>query len=123
MCVIVKDVDFKEVKKEKKFEKMKRAASKKKEKFCNWCGNHKEVLIPLAPVVIGGAIDLTKIYLRSRATKGEQTWKDTHVYDPSCRHFHELTRKPSSKEWREVDNRTKSGELLANVLKEMDLTK
>lgn len=89
----------------------------------DWCHEHKEVVIALAPCMIGGAVELIKVMARKGNINEEKRLKDNYVYDRSVGHYYELRRKPKNSEWVQIDHRKGLGEPLGDILQDMRLLK
>lgn len=90
----------------------------------NWCTNNKELIIAVAPSVIGGSIELIKIFTKRSCINDEKKFRNNYVYDRENGHYYELNRQPTSKEWLVIDHRKEVSDIpLGMVLDSMDLLK
>lgn len=89
----------------------------------DWCSEHKEVIIALAPCMIGGAVEMVKIAARKGNINEEKRLKENYIYDRSSGHYYELRRKPSNKEWIHIDHRKSLGDPLGEILNDLRLLK
>lgn len=109
---------------EERWDDFKFAAKQKWIHFSNWCGQNKEMVIAVTPVLVSGTIELVKVVIRNKATSEERKLKDNYIYDRSSGHYYETRRKPKSSEWREIDYRHKIlDQPLGEVLNDMRLLK
>ena len=112
-----------EIKVESKKEKTIRKAREAKDKIVQFCIDHKEALLVIIPVLVSGTIELIKIAARNGSQKEDKYLKENYIYDRSAGHYYELQHKPSSSEWKMIDHRKSEGELLGDILTDMDILK
>lgn len=98
-------------------------AKRRFEDVKDYCSEHKEVVIALAPCVIGGAVEMVKVIARKGNINEEKRLKDNYIYDRSAGHYYELRRKPKNSEWVQIDHRKQLGESLGDILNDMRLLK
>lgn len=106
--------------------KVARFKYKAKQAFNNgvdWVVDNKELVMFLAPVVIGGVNTVVRQTGKAINLNKEQKLKDNYVYDHSAGHYWELKRKLTKSEWLEVDKRKINGERYADILADMNVLK
>lgn len=94
-----------------------------------WCRNNKEMVIIMAPIVVGGVISITKTIVKgvgrginkSIILAKEDELKNMYCYDRSLGHYWKLRKKPTNNEWLRIDRRKADGERLADILEDMKL--
>lgn len=117
---VIYDVEFVDLGTKRGFkEKFKERVSDVKD----WIVDHKEIVIPLVPAIIGGITTTVKVVGRRANLNKEKSLKDLYCYDNSLGHYWALRRKLSNKEWLEIDRRKKNGERLADILAELKVLK
>ena len=89
----------------------------------DWCGKNKEVIIAVAPTVIGGSIELIKIIVKRNCVSEEKKLRDKYIYDRDNGHYYELRRKPKNSEWLKLDHMKEIGIPIGVALNEMELLK
>ena len=82
---------------------------------------HKEEVILFGPVVVGGAIELSKKLIRRSNLAKEEQIKEEYWYDPSLGHYWKLRRRPNKNECLEIDRRKQNGERLGDILESLKL--
>lgn len=87
----------------------------------DWFGRNKEAIVIVVPVLCGSFVELTKVITRKSNIREEKRLKDRYIYDPSKRHYYELRKKPSNRDWIEIDERIDRGEPLRQILIDMRL--
>lgn len=100
--------------------------NKLKAKFQNgleWIVDNKELVIYLAPVIIGATTTIVKVAGRSYNNHKAEAIKNLYCYDRSLGHYWKLKRELTNREWLEIDARKKNGERLADILSEMKVLK
>ena len=106
----------------------------KKEKIKCWIKNkyrkakrvlvdNKEMILTLAPVVVGGVTVLAKVITRQQKIHQEMTLKERYVWDAKLGHYWLVNRKLSNTEWTEIERRKNAGESLGNILASMKVLK
>ena len=108
-----------------KIEEKKRKAKEKMEDLkakasCLWA-NHKEEIIVLTPIVVGGASSLIKSGVRAYQTKSENRHRDLETYDPRSGQYFTLKRKMSNAQKLELERRMANGERKGDILRSMRL--
>ena len=89
-----------------------------------WCKNNKEVIIAVAPPLIGGAVELIKMSVKKGYISEEKRLKNNYIYDRERGHYYELCRKPKSSEWLQIDHMREVGDVpLGVILNDMKLLK
>ena len=68
---------------------------------------------------VGSTDKVIKQAMSNRLLAREQALKDLYVYDRSAGHYWKLTRKLTSNEWLQIENRRKSGEKIGAILSSM----
>lgn len=89
----------------------------------DWAIDNKELLIKVAPVVIGGVRVAAKIAHKQIVLHKTKDLKELYCYDRSLGHYWQLKRKLSNKEWIEIDKRKANGERLSDILSAMNVLK
>jgi hypothetical protein len=100
---------------------LKSKAEQKFDRTKDWCRCHKSEIISLTPILISGTIEIVKIVSKNRNIGAERYLKENYIYDRSAGHYYELKRQPKSSEWTMIDHRKSNGELLGDILKDMNL--
>lgn len=117
---VVKIEDFrKESKKRKLKEKVRSKIQNGIEKF----DRNKEVIVTLAPIIIGGVATIVKVVGKRYNLSKEEQLKDEYCYDRSLGHYWRLKRPLSNDEWLEIDRRKKNGERLSDILSSLKVLK
>lgn len=101
------------------FENAKRTTKAKVEKTLRWLEDNPEVVIVLAPIVLGGTFQLAKLGVRRHNLSLETNHREKYVYDRSLGHYWELRRKLSNNEWVAIETRRRRGESLGKILGDM----
>lgn len=107
-------------------EKVRDAKERAKDKLRSakdWCSNNREVVIAVAPIALGGVIELIKIAARRGNVNTEKDLKEKYIYDRSQGHYYELKRKLKSSEWITIEERKNNGEPLGIILRDMKVLK
>lgn len=103
---------------------MKERIEMRYEEVKEWCRNNKEVIIAVAPSLIGGAVELIKIAFKKGYVNEEKHLKNNYIYDREKGHYYELCRKPKSSEWLQIDHMREVGDVpLGVILNDMKLLK
>ena len=95
----------------------------KAQEFGDWFNRNKEVILTLAPALVGGAVAIIKVAGKQHNLHKEEELKDLYCYDRSLGHYWALRRELSNKEWLEIDSRKNNGEKLGDILKELNVLK
>ena len=90
----------------------------KAEKFYK---EHKEFVIAVAPVVIGGAVKIGQYALKQKNVRKQQKLKDCYIYDRSEGHYWELKRPLRRDEWVYVSRERNNGRCYADILLELGI--
>ena len=93
--------------------------TEKKQQVKDFMTEHKDVVIVLAPVIIGGVVKLAKIAMKTYNLGKEEELKNRYCYDRSLGHYWKLRRELTNDEWVEIERRRKNGERLGDILDEM----
>lgn len=101
------------------FENAKRTIKTKVNKTIKWLEENPEVVIVVAPIVIGGVVKLTQAGIRHHNLTLETKHREKYVYDRSLGHYWELRRKLSNNEWGAIETRRRRGESLGKILGDM----
>lgn len=101
----------------------KEKVSSKFKKAKNWAIRNKEVLIVVAPIVIGVAGFVGKAAIKNINLRKQESVKNLYCYDRSLGHYWSLKRNLTNREWVEIDKRKASGERLADILSELKVLK
>lgn len=88
-----------------------------------WMYRNKELIIALAPIVIGGSTTIFKVVGKRVNLHKQEVVKNLYCYDRSLGHYWRLKRELSNKEWLEIDRRKKNGERLADILTDFKVLK
>lgn len=92
-----------------------------------WIGENKELVIVLAPVLVGSTVELVKICAKRSNIKEEERLKENFIYDRSNGHYYEIKSVRSSRkrnrQFIEIDRRRSEGEKLFDILDSMNLLK
>lgn len=85
----------------------------------DWCIRNKEVVIAVAPAVIGGFFEIVKIASKKDARDEEKELKELYIYDRSMGHYWKLRRRLTNAEYREIERRKAEGETMGEILEDM----
>lgn len=89
-----------------------------------WCKNNKEVIIAVAPPVLGWTAELFKMVVKKGYISEEKRLKNNYIYDRDKGHYYELKRTPKSSEWLQIDHMREVGDVpLGVILNDMKLLK
>lgn len=108
---------------ETKFERFKREANARLREMGDWINRNKEVIIVLAPVVIGGVATVVKVVGKQINLHKQEAVKNLYCYDRSLGHYWALRRELTNTEWLAIDKRKKNGERLSDILAELKVLK
>ena len=89
---------------------------------CFWAEN-KDVILTLAPVVVGGVTVMAKVVRKQQAIYQEKKLKDRYVWDAKLGHYWLTNRKLNNAEWTEIERRKNEGESLGEILASMKVLK
>lgn len=101
---------------ETKFQRFKREAKAKAQELWQWVKNHKEEILLVTPLVIGGTTTIIKVVGKHVNLRKQEAIKDLYCYDRSLGHYWKLSRELTNSEWIEIERRRKAGERLADIL-------
>lgn len=88
-----------------------------------WVIDNKEVIVLVAPAVIGGMAKFGRFACKHINLRKQENIKNLYCYDRSLGHYWRLRRELSNREWTEIDKRKHNGERLADILNEMKVLK
>ena len=104
-----------------KRELQKRKLKEKAAQVWEFCKEHPAESFALATTAVGGLFGLAKRADRKRDIREQQRLKDEYIYDHSIgRHVH-LRRKPTNREYLEIERRRGNGERMGSILEDMRL--
>lgn len=108
---------------ETKMQRFERKAKEKYNKAKEWCVDHIDEIVALAPMVVGGIAGTAKIVGKICNTVEEKNLKDKYIYDRSMGRYIELRRKLNQKDLVEISKRRNNGERLTDILISMKLVR
>jgi len=108
---------------EEKKENLKEKLNSKIQNGVDWVCDNMELVVTVAPIVVGGIATVTKFAGKRINLHKEESLKNLYCYDRSLGHYWRLRRELSNREWLEIDNRKKNGERLADILAELKVLK
>lgn len=125
------DIESKEIPveedKRNRFEDFKAWIGRTKDKISVWCGENKEIIVVMAPILVGSVVELVKISAKRQNIKEEEYLKNNYIYDRSNGHYYEIknirSSKKRNKNFLEIDRRRNDGEKLYDILDSMKLLK
>ena len=88
-----------------------------------WAQKNKEILIPLAGIIIAGTTTIVKVVGKNVNLRKQESLKDLYCYDRSLGHYWQLRRTLTNQEWLYIDQRKSNGERLADILSELKVLK
>lgn len=109
--------------KEEKKRERKERLQRKVRNAGNWLYRNKELVLVLAPAVLGVVTAGTKAASKHASQKKEEELKELYCYDRSLGHYWKLDRELTNSEWVEVDRRKQNGERLGDILDDMSVLK
>lgn len=86
--------------------------------------NHKAQIAAVAaatPVVVGTIMQIARMVSQQDRLKKAKDLKELYCYDRSLGHYWKLRRELTNDEWLAIDARKRSGERLADILKELNV--
>lgn len=86
--------------------------------------DHKAQIAAVAaatPVVVGTIMQIARMVSQQDRLKKAKDLKELYCYDRSLGHYWKLRRKLTNDEWLAIDARKRSGERLADILKELNV--
>lgn len=86
--------------------------------------DHKAQIAAVAaatPVVVGTIMQIARMVSRQDRLKKAKDLKELYCYDRSLGHYWKLRRELTNDEWLAIDARKRSGERLADILKELNV--
>lgn len=86
--------------------------------------DHKAQIAAVAaatPVVVGTIIQIARMVSQQDRLKKAKDLKELYCYDRSLGHYWKLRRELTNDEWLAIDARKRSGERLADILKELNV--
>lgn len=86
--------------------------------------DHKAQIAAVAaatPVVVGTIMQIARMVSQQDRLKKAKDLKELYCYDRSLGHYWKLRRELTNDEWLAIDARKRSGERLADVLKELNV--
>lgn len=114
-------IDLKELEKARKKAARREWFEENKQKAVTFVEEHKEAIVVLAPVVIGGCAKLVQLGLKTYNLGKQEDLKNLYVYDRSLGHYWKLRRELDNSEWVEIEQRRKNGEKLGDILNELNV--
>lgn len=114
---------FKKIRFEQKKREFKEKAKQKIHNGYEWFLAHKDEIVFLTPIVVGGITTVAKVVCKRVNQRKDEELHDLYCYDRSLGHYWRLKRELSNKEWLEIDKRKKEGERLADILADMRVLK
>ena len=107
-----------------KWDDFKTGAKDRWYRTCDWCRSNQEIVALTVPIAVGGAFELAKTIVKTKATNDEKALKERYIYDRSNGHYYECKRKVKNREWAEIDARhALTGESVGTILQDMRLLK
>lgn len=103
--------------------KVRRVVKEKIEEGREWYYRHRDEVLLLGPVVVGGVTTVVKVVGKRVNLHKEEAVKNLYCYDRSLGHYWALRRELTNKEWLTIDQRKKNGERLSDILAEMKVLK
>ena len=86
--------------------------------------DHKAQIAAIAaatPVVVGTIMQIARMVSQQDRLKKAKDLKELYCYDRSLGHYWKLRRELTNDEWLAIDARKRSGERLADILKELNV--
>lgn len=86
--------------------------------------DHKAQIAAVAaatPVVVGTIMQIARMVSQQDRLKKAKDLKELYCYDRSLGHYWKLRRELTNDEWLAIDARKRSGEKLADILKELNV--
>lgn len=86
--------------------------------------DHKAQIAAVAaatPVVVGTIMQIARMVSQQDRLKKAKNLKELYCYDRSLGHYWKLRRELTNDEWLAIDARKRSGERLADILKELNV--
>lgn len=86
--------------------------------------DHKAQIAAVAaatPVVVGTIMQIARMVSQQNRLKKAKDLKELYCYDRSLGHYWKLRRELTNDEWLAIDARKRSGERLADILKELNV--
>ena len=86
--------------------------------------DHKAQIAAVAaatPVVVGTIMQIARMVSQQDRLKKAKDLKELYCYDRSLGHYWKLRRELTTDEWLAIDARKRSGERLADILKELNV--
>lgn len=86
--------------------------------------DHKAQIAAVAaatPVVVGTIMQIARMVSQQDRFKKAKDLKELYCYDRSLGHYWKLRRELTNDEWLAIDARKRSGERLADILKELNV--
>lgn len=86
--------------------------------------DHKAQIAAVAaatPVVVGTIMQIARMVSQRDRLKKAKDLKELYCYDRSLGHYWKLRRELTNDEWLAIDVRKRSGERLADILKELNV--
>lgn len=86
--------------------------------------DHKAQIAAVAaatPVVVGTIMQIVRMVSQQDRLKKAKDLKELYCYDRSLGHYWKLRRELTNDEWLAIDARKRSGERLADILKELNV--
>ena len=110
-----------DIKRKIEFEQFKARVKDKKDKAVDWCKDHTEEAVTLACLAVGATYKVGKFAYKHKQVKDETALKERYIYDRSMGHYWKCRKKPSTREYLEIERRKNAGESLGNILTDMKL--
>ena len=88
--------------------------------FWQW---HRDEILILAPVVIGGTVKIVKVISKKSTAKLQKDNKERFIYDRSEGHYWELKRPLRNDEWQYISSEKNKGRRYADILLELNVLK
>ena len=106
----------------------------KKWEIKNWCydqsckakrfwNENRDYIVVIVPLAVATGEKLIKCINRNARLDEERDLNERYIYDMSLKCYYEMNRKPTPKEYLEIDRRKKNGESLGAILNSMRLLK
>lgn len=86
--------------------------------------DHKAQIAAVAavtPIVVGTIMQIARMVSQQNRLKKAKDLKELYCYDRSLGHYWKLRRELTNDEWLAIDARKRSGERLADILKELNV--
>lgn len=108
---------------ESRWSRFKREVKAKAHNAAEWCNNNKDIVIIVAPIILGGAVKIVASVAKGIAANKMEDVKNLYAYDNRLGHYWALRRELTNNEWLKVEARKRAGEDLGDILDSMRVLK